>query len=214
MLITACTTFAVRCPHCGKLETTEVSRFSLGRGHSVKVHCSCGHHQLTVGARQGQVWLQVPCYLCDGVHFLYFSPSAFWEPELKQLTCAETDLQLGVFGSDELVTGYAKPGSSELERLLEDAAFDDYFDEPTIMYPILNLVHILSEAGGLSCTCGNNEISVDIYPDRLELLCSDCGRYKPVPATTEEDLMEVERVAQIQVGDDTPTRRRGNKKRS
>ncbi len=212
MLISACTTFAVRCPHCGKLETTHLSRFALGRGGSVKVNCSCGHHQLTVGIRQGQVWLQVPCYLCDGVHFLYFTPDAFWHEELKQIPCAETELQLGVFGGESAVTSYARPGSSELERLLEDAAFDDYFDEPVIMYQTLSVIHGLSEAGNLTCTCGNQEISVDIFPDRLELSCPECGRHRGVSATTEEDLNHVQRLTHIQVGDDTPNRRKGHKK--
>lgn len=212
MLISACTTFAIRCPHCGRLEMTAVSRFALGRGNSVRLTCSCGHHQLTVGARQGQVWLQVPCYLCDGVHFLYFTPDAFWKQDLKQIPCAETELQLGVFGGEEAVTGYAKPGCSELERILEDAAFDEYFDEPVVMYQTLSLIHSLSEEGGLSCQCGNQEISVDIFPDRLELSCADCGRHSTVPAMTEEDLARLQRLSHIKVGGDAPNRRKGHKK--
>jgi len=212
VLVSACTTFAVRCPHCGKLEMTHLSRFALGRGGSVKVTCSCGHHQLTVGVRQGQVWLQMPCYLCDGVHFLYFNPDKFWCEDLKQIPCSETELQLGVFGGENVVTSYARPGSSELERLLEDAAFDDYFDEPVIMYQALSQIHHLSEGGNLTCTCGNQEISVDIFPDRLELSCPECGRLKGVPAMTEEDLARLQRLTCIQVGDDTPNRRKGHKK--
>lgn len=212
MLIPAYTTFAIRCPHCGKLETTTVSRFALGRGRSLKLSCSCGHHQVTIGARRGQVWLQIPCYLCDGVHFFYYTPDHFWKPDLEQILCAETDLQLGAFGGDEAITAYARPGTSELERFMEDAAFDEYFDEPTIMYQALHLVHGLSQSGNLSCTCGNDQISVDIFPDRLELSCQECGRYKPVPAITEDDLDHLQRLSHICVGDDPPNRRKGHKK--
>lgn len=190
---------------------THVSRFALGRDKTLKLSCSCGHHQVTIGIRPGQVWLQVPCYLCDGVHFLYYRPDEFWGNRLKQLSCTETELQLGVFGESEAVANYAKPGSSELERLLDDAAFDEYFDEPSIMYQTLSLVHSLSEEGNLTCVCGNQEITVDVFPDRLELSCTDCGRQKPVPATTDEDLVQLQRLSHIQVGGDPTPRRKGSK---
>lgn len=191
---------------------TQVSRFNLGRSGSQQLLCSCGHHQLTVGVRQRQVWLQVPCYLCDGLHFLYYTPSEFWGAGLKQLNCTETDLQLGVFGDPEAVSAYAKPGCSELERILGDAAFDDYFDQPEIMYQALSVVRELSEEGNVSCICGGQEITVDVFPDRLELACLDCGRHRVVPAATDEDLSWLLGASHLQVGGDTPPRRKGSKK--
>lgn len=203
---------AIRCPRCGKLEASTLSRFACSRGRSVKISCTCGALMLTVGNRQGQVYLQVPCYLCDGVHFLYFNPVRFWGAELESIACAETDLQLGVFGEDEAVQDYARPGSGELERLLEDTAFDDYFDDREAMYQTLNRVHELAEEGKVGCVCGNHDIAVDLYPDHLELSCSSCGRHKSLPAGNEEDLAALARVGRIEVGEDTPNRRKGNKK--
>lgn len=200
MIVPACTTLAIRCPQCGRLELTVLSRFALGKGKSMKVHCSCGHHQLTVGIRQKRVWFQVPCYLCDGLHFLYYHPELFWGPELKQISCAETELQLGVFGSEEAVANYAKPGSSELERLLEDDAFDDYFDEPGVMYQLLSQVQSLSEAGNLTCHCGNREIAIDIFPDRLELSCGECGSYETLSAVVDEDLEPLLLADRLEIG--------------
>lgn len=161
--------------------------------------------------RQKQIWVQVPCYLCDGMHFLYFTPEQFWSAELKQLACAETELQLGVFGGEQAVVNYARPGCSELERFLDDAAFDDFFDEPGIMYQVLSQVHDLSEDGNVACTCGNREISVDIFPDRLELYCADCGRQQSVPATSEQDLDHLLCATHLEIGGDRPPRRKHKK---
>lgn len=190
----------------------QVSRFTIGRSGSQQLFCSCGHHQLTVGVRKGQVWLQVPCYLCDGLHFLYYTPGEFWGARLKQLNCIQTDLQLGVFGDVESVASYAKPDCSELERILADAAFDDYFDEPEIMYQALQVVRELSAEGNVSCVCGGKEITVDVFPDRLELACLDCGRHRVVPAVTDEDLSWLLGVSHLQVGGDKPPKRKGSKK--
>jgi len=212
VLVSASTTFAIRCPRCGKLELAAVSRFDFSRGRTVKVECSCGGHSLTIGTKPDQVFLQVPCYLCDGVHFLYFSPRQFWNAKLEEVSCAETSLQLGVFGSLPEVEQYARPGGSELERLLEDAAFDDYFDHREVMFQMLARIHTLAEEGNVTCVCGNRKLSIDIYPDRLDLTCEDCGRHKSVSAVSDEDLAQFERTARIEVCGDTPGRRKGHKK--
>jgi len=212
VLTTAATTFAIRCPQCGRLETTSVSLFAFGGGRSVKVSCSCGAHKLTIGRKRGQLWLQVPCYLCDGLHFSYHKPDSFWDDSMKPIACSETDLQLGVFGPDKDVQVYARTGGSELDRLLEDAAFGEYFDHPEVMYRTLSFVHALAEEGKLTCVCGNHQISVDIYPERLELSCSECGQHKTVLAASEEDLESLEHVRHIEVGGDAPGRRKGHKK--
>lgn len=212
MLVSTDTTFAIRCAQCGKLETNTVSRFALGGGRSVKVACSCGGHKLTVSKRGGQALLQIPCYLCDGLHFVHFSSRQFWDGRLAQLTCSETDLQLGVFGGQNEVEVYTRTGGSELDRLLEDEAFGEYFDHPEVMYQALSRVHNMAEDGNLTCMCGNRHISVDIYPERLDLACGECGRHKTVLAGREEDLTVLESLTHIEVGDDAPGRRKGNKK--
>ncbi|HLN60012.1 MAG TPA: hypothetical protein VK464_00575 [Symbiobacteriaceae bacterium] len=213
MLIPAHTTFAIRCPQCGRLETSTVSRFAFsGAGGSVKVACSCGSHKLSVSARAEQVAVQLPCYLCDGLHFLYFSPRNFWKGHLKPVACPETDLQLGVFGPEAEVEVYARTGGTELDRLMDDEAFGEYFDHPVVMFEALSRVHNMAEEGRLSCVCGNDHIAVDIYPERLELCCPDCGRRKTIMAARDEDLTLLETAAHLEVGDDAPGRRKGHKK--
>ena len=212
MLIATSVTVALRCPQCGRLELSELSRFLLGRTGSQRVVCACGHHLLTVGVRPHQVWMQVPCYLCDGMHFRYYSPEEFWAPGLKQIACAETDLQLGVLGSEDAVVDYVRPGLSDLERFLDDEAFDDFFDEPAIMYQVLNQVQELSAHGLLRCCCGSRDIGADLFPDRVELVCAACGRQRTVPACSERDLDALMRASCLEIGGDAPPRRRGSKK--
>jgi hypothetical protein len=211
VLIASLATFAIRCPQCGRLEMNTVSRFACsGRNGSVRVACSCGTHKLTVSARREQVAVQIPCYLCDGLHFMYFTPRTFWNGHLTPVFCPETDLQVGVFGPEGEVEVYARTGGTELDRLLEDEAFSEYFDHPEVMYEALSRVHNMAEEGNLSCVCGNRQIGVDIYPERLELCCSECGRRKTVMAAHEEDLALLD--STIEVGSDASGRRKGHKK--
>lgn len=212
VLIPTSVTVALRCPQCGQLELVELSRFALGQDGSQRLTCTCGRHLLTVGVRRRQVWMQVPCYLCDGTHFQYFTPAEFWNPALKQILCAETDLQLGVLGGEAAVVEYVRPDMSDLERILDDAAFDEFFDEPAIMYQVLNQVQELNAEGHLHCRCGSRDIRVNVFPDRLELICADCGRERSLPATSERDLDLLLCATHLEVGGESPSRRSGRKK--
>jgi hypothetical protein len=202
LIIQARTAFAIRCPHCGKMETASFSWFDLGGGRSVKIACSCGTHKLTVGKKGGQIWLQAPCYLCESIHFLYYPVSQFLNESLGHLACGETDLHLGIYGDPETVESHIRHGGTELDLLLHDGSFAEYFDRPDVMYQVLSCVHSLGEDGKLTCTCGNREITLDIYPERLELTCESCGREMTVPACSEEDLLLMQRARRIQLGTD------------
>ncbi len=201
MLIPTTVTVALRCPQCGRLQLSGLSRFALGRTGSQRVACACGHHLLTVGVRPGQVWMQVPCFLCDGTHYRYYAPERFWAPDLKPITCAETDLQLGVLGGEEAVAEYVRPGLSDLERFMEDEAFEGFFDDPAVMYQVMTQVQEMGAHGLLRCQCGSREIGVDLFPDRLELYCAACGRQRTVPAATEQDLEAVLRASYLEIGE-------------
>lgn len=213
MLVPARTTFALRCTRCGKLETAVLSRFDVVAGGSAKLLCSCGSSMGTVGRKRGQISLQLPCYLCDGMHFNYYSPREFWSGKLKQLVCAESGLQLGAFGEDQAIASYARPGENDLDRLLEDSAFDDYFEDREVMYQAVTLVNTLADCGKVACVCGSTNISVDVYPDRLELTCEDCGSPKSIPASSSDDASQFLQMTHIEVGDDRPRRRKATRNR-
>jgi hypothetical protein len=208
MLVQTRVAFSLRCPQCGASECDMVSLFDLSGDRSVRLNCTCGTHKLTVAARRGTIWLQIPCYLCEQRHFVYYSVRELFAPGVHNITCAETDLQLGWFGDPGALAEFAHTGRSELDRLLEDAAFGEYFDSPTVMYGILNHIHELSEKGKLGCQCGSPKIGVDIYPERLDLHCSDCGGKRSILAATDDDLLRVKGQGRIMIGDELSGRPR------
>jgi hypothetical protein len=209
MLIPTHIAFALRCSRCGRLETHGVWRFAFGGGRTVTLHCSCGHPLLTLTPKRGEIRIQFPCFLCDGTHHQVYPARRFWSRALKQLHCLDTELQLGVFGPEADVDLYVRTGGSELDRLMADAAFGEFFDHPQVMFRALSHVHGLAAAGNLVCRCGNRQIAVNVYPEALELTCAACRRSKRLPAGREEDLQALEALLRIELGDDAPGRRRG-----
>lgn len=215
MLVTATTSVAARCPECGKLELHQVSLFDFSRGKSLRISCACGAQVLTLGTRSGgQYWLQVPCYLCDGLHFIYYGTRVFWSSEVKTIVCPETEIELGFFGPEEEVRQAANSLQSDLEQVLGEAVFEDFFDSPEIMYQVLSRVYDLAETGNLVCSCGNSKVEVDIFPDRLELHCSECRRWRILFAETERDLSLISSLRRIELGEpiQDSSNRRGAKK--
>lgn len=208
MLVQTRVAFALRCPQCGQSQCDMVSLFDLSGGRSVRITCACGSHKLTVAARRGTYWLQIPCYLCEGIHFVYQSARDLFAPGVHNLLCSETDLQLGWFGEPSEVQAMAESGRGELDRLLEDTAFEDYFENPTAMYGVINHVHELTQQGKLSCTCGSTRVAVDIYPDRLDLICGGCSSTRSFCAASDEDLLRVKTIGLIMLGEEPSGRPR------
>lgn len=208
MLVQTRVVFSLRCPQCGVSECDVVSLFDLSGGRSVRITCACGSHKLTVATRRGTFWLQIPCYLCEGRHFVYYSASDLFAPGVHDITCAETDLRLGWYGDPEAMLEFANSGQGDLDHLLEDDILGEYFDNPLVMYGVLSRVHTLSEQGKLSCQCGSLKIGVGIFPERLDLTCSACGAQRSVVAATDEDLERVQNLGRILVGEEMPGRPR------
>lgn len=178
----------MRCPQCGKLDLHPVSLFEFTGGQNVRVACTCGSLKMIIGFKRPQTfWLQVPCFLCDGMHFIYYTKREFWHPEAKAITCPDTDLQLGSFGDEQQLHEFAADEARQA-GLGDAAAVRDLFANPDVMYQMLSHVHDMAADGNLDCTCGNGRIEVDIFPDRVELICPVCRRGHTLPAISEEDL--------------------------
>ena len=193
---------ALRCPECGDVGLHAVSFFEFGRRDRILVRCGCGAEKLSVVRKaSGRIVAQVPCILCDHSHFLYFSRSDFWRQVLQRLYCPETGVEIAFLGPEDEVGEMARNAEEDLSGMMADAQGDDYFDNPEVMYDVLNHLHHLAEAGQLQCPCQEGEVEVEVYPDRVELHCTHCHRWWTVRAGREEDLTVLDQ-QEIHLSDD------------
>lgn len=202
MLLNTGTTLAMRCSSCGKLDFHHLSAFSLSGGKAAKISCSCGATKLILGTKKfKQYWLQIPCILCETNHLVYYTHKKLWSDEVSYLYCSDTNVELGFLGPEEKVKIIAESYESNLESLIDELGYDDYFHNPEIMFEVLNNLHDIAEAGYLYCQCGNYQIEVDIFPDRIELNCRDCDSISIIYAETEEDLQIIKEVEKIELAE-------------
>jgi predicted RNA-binding Zn-ribbon protein involved in translation (DUF1610 family) len=204
MLIPTQKKLALRCPLCGKLEIKQLSLFDFSRRSPLHISCECGFNMLTITTKNYQdYYLQVPCLICEEVHLLKFNRHELWEKPLAMLRCNETGQELGYIGTAEAVEKIVSRRQHNIESIINNYGFDDYFSNPSVMFEVLNHLHQIAEDNKLFCLCGNNNIEIDVFPEKLELHCPVCQSLHIIYAETVEDLHVVKQanlIAMIEKG--------------
>jgi ribosomal protein S27E len=188
MVISTYTTVALRCPKCSKMDFYALSRFSMSGTDVAILKCQCGGNLLSMGRNNGKTyWLEVECSMCEDTHFFAFNYKKIWSGNLLTLVCEETGVEIGFIGSREVVRKNVQNMDKSVQEMAEELGYGEYFNYPEIMYKVLEHLHKIAESGRLYCSCNNHNLEVEVYPDRMELHCNDCGASGIIFAETFKD---------------------------
>jgi hypothetical protein len=198
LLVTTQRSFALRCPLCGRLEFHQLSLFAFAGFSPVKINCQCGFVKLTITTKNYKDFLlQISCLFCDTIHMLKYSFHELWETPVGMIRCPETGQELGYIGDFDVLDRIIRRKQNDIDSIFNNFGFDDYFTNPQVMFEILNHLHQIAEDDRLFCSCGNNNIVIDVFPEKLELQCPKCQSLHIIYAETLEDLRVVKRVQTI-----------------
>jgi hypothetical protein len=198
LLVLTQRSLALRCPLCGRLEFHQLSLFAFAGFSPVNIMCQCGYIKLTVTTKNYKdFFFQIPCLLCDETHGLKFSFHELWEKSVSVIRCPETGQELGYMGEHVALAKIIQRKQNDADSILNNFGFDDYFTNPQVMFEILNYLHQIAEDDRLFCACGNNNIEIDVFPEKLELQCPCCQSLHIIYAETLEDLKAVKQVQTI-----------------
>ena len=192
---------AMRCPECGKLEYHRLRRFAIGLGRELEIRCSCGAVKFTISTRDHSRYrVKVACVYCDRSHREVLGGRRIWAlAGVTDLYCPDSGLELGHIGREDAVREVVSGREKELETLVNEFGRDEYFHNSKIMYEALSCLQNIAEKGTLHCQCGNRQIGVDIFPDRLELHCPKCDSLNIIYAETDDDLQVIQQVDEIEL---------------
>lgn len=186
MIIETHAVTALLCPSCGRLSWHVLSLFSLGRKQSF--NCECGSHVLTVERKRSKYWFRTECVFCQSEHSIPFTRKEIVAPHIQELYCSEGDYVTGCFGPEEEVKKHFNLHRRSLTQVALEASSPDYFQDSKVMFGILGRLYEMAETGELSCTCGSNDLVIEIYPDKVKVGCQQCGMETLIPAALPEDL--------------------------
>ncbi|MBC9784544.1 hypothetical protein H1S01_08460 [Heliobacterium chlorum] len=200
MILSTMTVIALRCPACGRMDFHALSLFSFAGRKVKKIQCSCGAALMTVGSKdRKRFWIQTHCIMCETQHLQWFTRERLWSQQLTELRCTETMVEVGFIGPREKVKTAILSQDKSLYEMAENLGLADYFENPEVMYAILERLHKLAEEGSLSCECGSFQINVEVYPDRVELRCELCDSTYVCYAESDNDLQSLSRCAELQI---------------
>lgn len=198
MVINTSTVVGVRCAKCGKLNFHAVSLFSFSGNNSVRLKCDCGVSTVVIGTTNKKKYsLKVECAMCDASHVFYHTAKEIWSKKVLPFLCLETGLEIGYAGPKDMVKDAWRNQEKTFFDLVEDVGFADFFDNPDVMYQVLEHLNSISENGSLTCKCGNNNIDLEIMPDRLELVCGGCGSWGVIYAENNGELGVLKQLKKI-----------------
>ena len=200
MAISTNSKMVLRCPYCGEINQHDLSLFAFSGANSIRLTCSCGVDIASLGTKDKKhFWLQADCSFCDDIHFCYYSRKAIWGSEILSLFCDEAGLDIAYIGPLEKIQEVVTLGDRSLAEMAQDMGFGDYFNNPEVMYGVLDSLYQLAERGDLFCHCGNYDVEIEIYPDRLELKCEYCQASGIVMAQNEADLETLQGLKEIEL---------------
>lgn len=199
MLISTQRILALRCPLCGRLEFNPISWFDFSGKDPVRIKCKCGFNKVVINSKNNyrDYYFQLPCLICDEVHIIKFSKNELWGNINLVLRCVANGQELGYVGAEAAIDKLFSQKRDDMESVINNLGFDDYFTNPQVMYEILNHLHQLAELNQLFCHCGNNQIEIDVFPEKLELHCAFCHSLHIIYAETVEDLQLVKKANEI-----------------
>lgn len=198
MLLSTGRTVALRCPLCGRFSLHSLSLFTFGRKRPLRVTCGCGFTKMTISSpTHKNYFVQLICLACTGTHRVHLKHKEFFGDSVIYLRCPEIDAIIGYIGSDRAVRDAVAADSKRVGSIANDLGFSDLFNQPEVMMEVLGHLHFLAENENLNCQCGNCQIEVDVFPDKLELRCVSCHSLLIVYAETKEDLAAVRRIPRI-----------------
>ena len=189
---------ALRCPVCGRFSQQSFSLFSFMRGRPLRLNCGCGFNKMTISSVAHKRYLvQIACLACAGIHHTRLDREIFWGSDVYKFLCPENNIEIGYLGREASVQAVIDEGKCHSNSMMNDMGFEDFYDQPEVMLGVLGHLHFLAENENLRCQCGNRQIEVSVFPDKLELHCISCASLLIIYAETPEDLAAVCRTHHI-----------------
>ncbi len=176
------------CPVCGKLTHFDIHIFQFSGNQPVILECGCKKSFLAVQkVKKGGYAFYAPCLACNEVHSYEIGKKTFWNEPLVCFACPYTEFETFYAGT-RMETEHAAPAyAKQLAAMTKNAGSGAYFLENPVAADIAERLLLLKRRGKLTCACGSKDVRLQVYYDRVELICACCSAEKVLDAIAESD---------------------------
>lgn len=179
------------CPVCGKLKKFNINIFDFSGGGTLYLKCGCGNSfiKITAGKNKNYV-ISAPCAVCSEEHMFEIGAKVFWNAPQIVFGCPNMEFDI-LYGGNK----------TEMDVLCDEISKNkpviagEYFFENLFLSDVLKEVDLCIKKKKAKCSCGGNKIIKNLYIDRIELVCENCGSKKIIDAVCENDVKNVAKAA-------------------
>lgn len=181
-------TFAYICPECKQTVIAQRTAFALAAG-DCDIPCPCEKSSLIVDNMGSMYRLSVPCVACGRNHEVRCPQEALLRRKALALTCKATGFDSCVIGEESAVFEAAQRMERSADALPENVENGkEGFLDAMVMQEVLSELKEIAQRGGVKCSCGCTEWSLDVRYAAVILRCGDCGGTLKIPAGTAGDI--------------------------
>ena len=203
MIIDAGTTIAYKCLSCGTFEFVRITLFELSFGKDAVYKCRCNGSTLVISKENADSYkISIPCIGCGTNHVYILERKDFMKQDVSVFYCPKTGIKQYFIGCDMDVRKRIDILEKEFDELINMFGYDSYFSNTQVMFDSLNIIHDIAEKGNLFCECGNNDIELLLFSDKIYLRCKKCPASKVLNTSTNEHLRQNLKLKQITLLDE------------
>lgn len=189
MLIDMDVIIAYKCFCCGMFDFSNINLFKFHKHKNIMPKCRCEGTKLEiVEVAKNNYKFTVPCIACGAKHSFIITREDLTSKDIMVYTCPVTNIKQCFIGRDAAVREHVDNFEKELDVIIDDLGYDNYFANTQVMIETLNKIHDIAEQGDLRCQCGCNDISVSLLRKGIYLRCPQCSGNKFIPAASNNDL--------------------------
>lgn len=200
MLVDLKRTVAYICPVCSNISSKYISVFNFSGTPKVRLICpthGCHEECVTITPKNGKYKFDIECPLCGGTHSHSINAESFWHKKILTYKCPAAGMDIFFSGERREVERMLEDNSDIYSDIVDD--FDDDETEFNILFAIIEQLHKLSDEHLISCSCGSENISMNVMSGSVILACPRCGR-STVIESSEENLTRLLNTNQVVLG--------------
>lgn len=188
MIVQSTRAIALTCPACQVVQKHAFSLFTISQ-QPLQLLCSCGFSQGHL--RQLSKHYELDVLGVDGNRIRLLVPrNELLHASLLNISHKDGH-DLGFIGKPQEVQEAVMTNS---ESVLTD--FGNFLD-PQIMRGTLKMLQDLAAEHKIRCECKHPSIGIDLYADKVELVCGFCGSLVIIGASKQYDLNKLASVSEI-----------------
>lgn len=208
MIVSAITTIGIQCSKCGELQFITLSVFYSPNFEKESYCSACGATLLTL-TRVDRVnyCIEYPCIYCGKIHTILTKRGQIWGKDLLQLVCDKKGLTIGYLGQKNQVENSCQEIKKNFVQLVSQLVRDEdveyEFENFFIVYAVMEKLGKMVERGQIGCRCGNSNLTVEILPDRIELVCKSCQATGVIDTDNKEILRIIDGIGPLFLEENT-----------